>query len=104
MQLGGVVFDKTLAKGPSAAPVRFCLWHTVRIDSSCAHVSPRGPHRKRCAAKRGPPCKQGATIATLYVLILCFVFKQNFITKIFILKIAIFTRRAPVENVKTLKT
>ena len=36
VQLGGVFFDKTLAEGPSAAPVRFCLWHTVRIDSSCA--------------------------------------------------------------------
>ena len=36
MQLGGVFFDKTLAEGPSAAPVRFCFWHTVRIDSSCA--------------------------------------------------------------------
>ena len=36
VQLGGVFFDKTLAEGPSAAPVRFCLWHTGRIDSSCA--------------------------------------------------------------------
>ena len=36
VQLGGALLAKTRAKGPSAAPVRFCLWHTVRIDSSCA--------------------------------------------------------------------
>ena len=41
VQLGGVFFDKTLAEGPSAAPVRFCLWHTVRIDSSCAQCKDR---------------------------------------------------------------
>ena len=117
VQLGGVFFDKTLAEGPSAAPVRFCfmahgshrfivcsvqgslrgphrkrcatkrgppckqgathrgphgsqrfiVWHTVRIDSSCAHVSTCGPHSKLCATIRGPPCKQGATSTTLHV-------------------------------------
>ena len=43
------------------------MWHTVRIDSSCAHVSTCGPHSKLCATIRGPPCKQGATSTTLHV-------------------------------------
>ena len=46
---------------------RFIVWHTVRIDSSCAHVSTCGPHSKLCATIRGPPCKQGATSTTLHV-------------------------------------
>ena len=46
---------------------RFIVWHTVRIDSSCAHVSTRGPHSKLCATRCGPPCKQGATFTTLHV-------------------------------------
>ena len=48
-------------------PAPVCLGHTVRIDSSCAHVSTCGPHSKLCATKRGPPCKQGATSTTLHV-------------------------------------
>ena len=46
---------------------RFIVWHTVRVDSSCAHVPTRGPHSKLCATIRGPPCKQGATFTTLHV-------------------------------------
>ena len=56
VQLGGVFFDKTQAEGPSAAPVRFCFWHTVRIDSSCIEC---GPHRKRCATETWSPLQAG---------------------------------------------
>ena len=60
-----------LRRNPSRSPrpvwLRL-LRHTVRIDSSCAHVSTCGPHSKLCATKRGPPCKQGATISTLHFL------------------------------------
>ena len=59
-----------LRRNPSRSPrpvwLRL-LRHTVRIDSSCAHVSPRGPHSELCATIRGPPCKQGATFTTLHV-------------------------------------
>ena len=68
VQLGGVFFDKTLAEGPSAAPVRFCFMAhgSHRFIVCSVQVSPRGPHCKQCATSRGPPCKQGATIATLH--------------------------------------
>ena len=59
-----------LRRNPSRSPrpvwLRL-LRHTVRIDSSCAHVSTCGPHSKLCATIRGPPCKQGATSMTLHV-------------------------------------
>ena len=71
VQLGGVFFDKTLAEGPSAAPVRFCFMAhgSHRFIVCSVQGSPRGPHRKRCATSRGPPCKQGATIATVHFTI-----------------------------------
>ena len=71
VQLGGVFFDKTLAEGPSAAPVRFCLWHTVRIDSSCAQCKYPlvVPTVNSVPPAVVPPCKQGATIATLHFAI-----------------------------------
>ena len=70
MQLGEVFFDKTLAQSPSAAPVRFCFMAhgSHRFIVCSVQGSPRGPHRKRCATSRGPPCKQGATIATLHCI------------------------------------
>ena len=78
VQLGGVFFDKTLAEGPSAAPVRFCFMAhgSHRFIVCSVQVSPRGPHRNRCATNRGPPCKQGATIATLHFTISVLLFCQ----------------------------
>ena len=80
VQLGGVFFDKTLAQSPSAAPVRFCFMAhgSHRFIVCSVQGSPRGPHRKRCATSRGPPCKQGATIATLHFTISVFVVLPNF--------------------------
>ena len=79
VQLGGVFFDKTLAGGPSAAPVRFCFMAhgSHRFIVCSVQGSLGGPHRKRCATSRGPPCKQGATIATLHFAISVFVVLPN---------------------------
>ena len=78
VQLGGVFFDKTLAQSPSAAPVRFCFMAhgSHRFIVCSVQGSPRGPHRKRCATSRGPPCKQGATIVTLHFTISVLLFCQ----------------------------
>ena len=78
VQLGGVFFDKTLAQSPSAAPVRFCFMAhgSHRFIVCSVQGSLRGPHRKRCATSRGPPCKQGATIATLHFIISVLLFCQ----------------------------
>ena len=77
VQLGGVLLAKTRAKGPSAAPVRFCLWHTVRIDSSCAQckylfVVPTVnsvPPAVVPPASRVPPSRH----CTLHFMFCCFV-------------------------------
>ena len=64
--LGPTRFEQQKQRTTHTVRKRFIVWHTVRIDSSCAHVSTCGPHSKLCATKRGPPCKQGATNTTLH--------------------------------------
>ena len=86
MQLGGVFFDKTQAEGPSAAPVRFCFWHTVRIDSSCAQckylsVVPTVnsvPPSVVPPASRVPPSRH-CTLLYLFLFCLHFVFPHAFV-------------------------
>ena len=65
--LGPTRFEQQKQRTTHTVRKRFIVWHTVRIDSSCAHVSTCGPHSKLCATIRGPPCKQGATSTTLHV-------------------------------------